>query len=56
MALSPDGQIMYLPSLEKDHWHVINAPTGEIITKVFRCRARTTRCTDLTASTRTSPV
>jgi DNA-binding beta-propeller fold protein YncE len=34
MALSPDGQIMYLPSLEKDHWHVINAPTGEIITKV----------------------
>jgi len=34
MALSPDGQVMYLPSLEKDHWHVIHALTGEIITKV----------------------
>jgi DNA-binding beta-propeller fold protein YncE len=34
MALSPDGKIMYLPSLEKDHWHVINALTGDIITKV----------------------
>jgi DNA-binding beta-propeller fold protein YncE len=34
MALSPDGQVMYLPSLEKDHWHVINALSGDIITKV----------------------
>jgi DNA-binding beta-propeller fold protein YncE len=34
MALSPDGQLMYLPSLEKDHWHVINALTGDVITKV----------------------
>jgi DNA-binding beta-propeller fold protein YncE len=34
MALSPDGQVMYLPSLEKDHWHVINAVTGDVITKV----------------------
>jgi hypothetical protein len=34
MALSPDGQVMYLPSLEKDHWHVIRALSGDIITKV----------------------
>ncbi|WP_414661090.1 YncE family protein [Horticoccus sp. 23ND18S-11] len=34
MALSPDGKVMYLPSLEKDHWHVINAPTGEIIKRI----------------------
>ena len=34
MALSPDGQVMYLPSLEKDHWHVVNAPTGEIIKRI----------------------
>ena len=34
MALSPDGQVMYLPSLEKDHWHVIQAPSGDIITKI----------------------
>jgi len=35
MALSPDGKIMYLPSLEGDHWHVINALTGDIITKII---------------------
>jgi hypothetical protein len=34
MALSPDGKIMYLPSLEKDHWHVIDALSGDIIAKV----------------------
>jgi DNA-binding beta-propeller fold protein YncE len=34
MAISPDGQIIYLPSLEKDHWHVIDALTGEIIKKI----------------------
>lgn len=34
MALSPDGRIMYLPSLEKDHWHVIDASSGDVITKV----------------------
>jgi DNA-binding beta-propeller fold protein YncE len=34
LALSPDGKIIYLPSLEKDHWHVVNALSGDIITKV----------------------
>ncbi len=34
MALSPDGRTIYLPSLEKDHWHVVNAETGDVITKV----------------------
>lgn len=34
MALSPDGKVMYLPSLEKDHWHVIDALSGDVITKV----------------------
>ena len=34
MALSPDGQVMYLPSLEKDHWHVVQALTGEIIRRL----------------------
>lgn len=34
MALSPDGKVMYLPSLEKDHWHVIEPMTGNVITKV----------------------
>ncbi|MDO8542938.1 MAG: hypothetical protein Q7S40_21045 [Opitutaceae bacterium] len=34
MALSPDGKTMYLPSLEKDHWHVVDAMSGDVITKV----------------------
>lgn len=35
MALAPDGKVMYLPSLEKDHWHVINALTGSILSKLI---------------------
>lgn len=34
MALSPDGKVMYLPSLEKDHWHVIDALTGDVIRRI----------------------
>ena len=34
MALSPDGRTMYLPSLEKDHWHVVDALTGDVLTKL----------------------
>lgn len=34
MALSPDGRIIYLPSLEKDHWHVVDAITGHVIARI----------------------
>jgi DNA-binding beta-propeller fold protein YncE len=34
LALSPDGKLIYLPSLEKEHWHVINAADGEVIKKI----------------------
>ncbi|HVY71324.1 MAG TPA: YncE family protein [Verrucomicrobiae bacterium] len=34
MAISPDGKIIYLPSLEGPHWHVIDALSGEIIKKL----------------------
>lgn len=34
MALSPDGRVMYLPSLEKAHWHVIDALSGDVIKKL----------------------
>lgn len=34
MSLTPDGKVMYLPSLEKDHWHVVDALTGDVITKI----------------------
>src|SRR5688500_5654937 len=34
MALSPDGKIIYLPSLEKDHWHVVDAVSGDVIKRL----------------------
>ncbi|MDB4777442.1 YncE family protein [Verrucomicrobia bacterium] len=34
MAISPDGKIMYLPSLEKDFWNVVQSESGEIIAKI----------------------
>ena len=35
MSITPDGKVIYLPSLEKDHWHVVNALTGEVIKKLI---------------------
>ena len=34
MSISPDGKIMYLPSLEKDFWNVVRCEDGEIIKKI----------------------
>jgi DNA-binding beta-propeller fold protein YncE len=34
MSITPDGQTIYLPSLEGDHWNVVNATTGDVITKI----------------------
>src|SRR5256886_4905129 len=34
MAISPDGKVIYLPSLEKAHWHVVDAGSGEVIRKI----------------------
>jgi len=34
MAISPDGGVIYLPSLEGPHWHVVDAQTGDIIKKI----------------------
>ncbi|MDO1448084.1 hypothetical protein Q0590_17555 [Rhodocytophaga aerolata] len=34
MSISPDGKIMYLPSLEKNFWNVVDCETGEIIKKI----------------------
>lgn len=34
MALSPDGKTMYLPSLEKEFWNVVDALTGDLITTI----------------------
>ena len=34
MAISPDGMTMYLPSLEKEFWNVIDCKDGNIIKKI----------------------
>ncbi|MBX6312132.1 MAG: hypothetical protein IRY99_04315 [Isosphaeraceae bacterium] len=34
MAISPDGSIIYLPSFEKDHWHIIDALSGDVKAKI----------------------
>jgi DNA-binding beta-propeller fold protein YncE len=34
MAVSPDGNTMYLPSFEKDFWNVVSCETGDIIKKI----------------------
>lgn len=34
MAIAPDGRVIYLPSLEGPHWHVVDAMTGEVIAKI----------------------
>ena len=34
MSISPDGKVIYVPSLESDHWHVVDGETGEVIKKI----------------------
>jgi DNA-binding beta-propeller fold protein YncE len=34
MSISPDGLTMYLPSLEKGFWNVVDCKTGDIIKKI----------------------
>ena len=34
MSISPDGKIMYIPSLEKDFWNVIDCEKGNLIAKI----------------------
>lgn len=45
MAISPDGKFLYVPSLESDHWHVVDGQTGEVIaTIVPKSGAHNTIC------------
>lgn len=34
MSISPDGKVIYLPSFEKDHWHVVDAASGDVIATI----------------------
>jgi DNA-binding beta-propeller fold protein YncE len=34
MAITPDGDRLFVPSLEKDHWHVVDGVNGDIIKRI----------------------
>jgi 6-phosphogluconolactonase (cycloisomerase 2 family) len=34
IAISPDGKTIYAPSLEKEFWTVVDAKTGDVLTKI----------------------
>jgi DNA-binding beta-propeller fold protein YncE len=34
LAVSPDGKILYVPSLEGPHWHAVDAATGDVLAKI----------------------
>ena len=34
MSITPDGKVLYAPSLEGPHWNVVDAATGEVITQI----------------------
>jgi len=34
LSITPDGEFLYVPSLEKGHWNVVNPATGDLITKI----------------------
>jgi len=34
MAIAPNGQVIYLPSFEKERWHVVDAVTGDVLARI----------------------
>jgi hypothetical protein len=34
MSMTPDGKLIYLPTLEKEHWKVIDAETGDELARI----------------------
>ena len=34
MSISPDGRVIFLPSLEQGHWHVVDAQSGEVLARI----------------------
>ena len=34
MAIAPDGNVLYVPSFEKAHWHVVSGATGDIVATI----------------------
>ena len=34
MSMTPDGRVIYLPSFEGNHWHVVDATSGDVIATI----------------------
>lgn len=34
MAIAPDGKHLYVPTFEKEHWHVVDGATGEVLVRI----------------------
>jgi DNA-binding beta-propeller fold protein YncE len=34
MSMTPDGKVIYLPSFEGNHWHVVDAASGDVIATI----------------------
>ncbi len=34
MSISPDGKVIYQPSFEKGHWHVLDAMSGDVLARI----------------------
>src|SRR5215831_3727409 len=34
MAITPDGKLLYVPSLEKEHWNVVDAASGDVVKRI----------------------
>jgi DNA-binding beta-propeller fold protein YncE len=34
MSITPDGKVLYVPTLEKDHWNVVDGATGDVIRRI----------------------
>ncbi len=34
MSITPDGKTIYVPTLEKDHWNIVDGKTGNLITRI----------------------
>jgi DNA-binding beta-propeller fold protein YncE len=34
MAVSPDGAVLYAPSFEQGHWHVVDALSGDVLARI----------------------
>jgi hypothetical protein len=34
MSITPDGRALYVPTLEKDHWNVVDGASGDVLSRI----------------------